>query len=216
MERIKKNKVSIIISAVLILTPLLIGLLLWNKLPESIPNHFNISGEADRYGSKAFTVFGLPLLMLVFQTFMVWGTSADPKGQRISDKVYSMVLYIIPVVTIFVSTVIYLKAIGYDIDIIRITMWLVSSIFVITGNYLPKTRQNYTIGFRFPWTLDDQENWDKTNRLGGYLMMTAGILIFISTFFSSKAMFIVLVISSIIASLTPIIYSYVIYRNKAA
>lgn len=216
MERIKKNKFSIIISAVLILIPMLIGLMLWDKLPESIPTHFNFSGEADQYGSKASTVIFLPLLMLVFQAFMVFGTSVDPKGQHISDKVFNLVIYIIPVVSIFVSTILYLNAMGYDINITRITMWLVSLIFIITGNYLPKTRQNYTIGFRFPWTLDDQENWDKTNRLGGYLMMAAGVLIFISTFFSSRVMVIVMLVSSIIASLVPIIYSFMIYRNKTA
>ena len=195
---------------------MLIGLLLWDKLPESIPTHFNFSGEADQYGSKTSTVFFLPLLMLLFQALMVFGTSVDPKSQRISDKVFNMVIYIIPVVSIFVSTTLYLNAMGYDINITRITMWLVSLIFIITGNYIPKTRQNYSIGFRFPWTLDDQENWDKTNRLGGYLMVIAGILIFISTFFSSKIMVAVMLTSSIIAVLVPIIYSYMIFRNKTA
>ena len=216
MERIKRNKVNLIISAVLILTPIMIGLLLWDRLPESIPTHFNFKGEADQYSSKTFTVFFLPLLMLVFQGMMVLGTSMDPKGERISDKVFNMVLYIVPVVSIFVSTTIYLKAISYDINITRITMWFVSLVFIITGNYLPKTRQNYTIGFKFPWTLEDPENWDKTNRLGGYLMMAAGILIFISTFISTKTMVTVMIVSTFIAVTVPVVYSFMIYKNKTA
>ncbi|WP_227396338.1 DUF1648 domain-containing protein [Jeotgalibacillus aurantiacus] len=42
-------------------------ILSWKELPEQVPLHFNASGEADRYGSKA-TVVILPVLGL-----LIWG-----------------------------------------------------------------------------------------------------------------------------------------------
>ena len=47
---------------------------------------------------------------------------------------------------------------------------------IIIGNYLPKARQNYTIGIKIPWTLANEENWNRTHRLAGYLWMICGIL----------------------------------------
>ena len=51
--------------------------------------------------------------------------------------------------------------------------------FTIIGNYLPKARQNYTIGIKIPWTLANEENWNRTHRLAGYLWMACGILMII-------------------------------------
>ena len=32
--------------------------------------------------------------------------------------------------------------------------------FMVIGNYLPKVKQNNTIGIRVIWTLQDEENWN--------------------------------------------------------
>ena len=36
-------------------------------------------------------------------------------------------------------------------------------LFMIIGNYLPKVKQNNTIGIRVVWTLQDEENWSATH-----------------------------------------------------
>ena len=45
-----------------ILVPILIGIILWDRLPDMIPTHFDLKGEADQYSSKTFTVFFMPLI----------------------------------------------------------------------------------------------------------------------------------------------------------
>ena len=57
MKELKIEKRKLIISSLLIFVPTLIGLFLWDKLPDQIPTHFDINNEVDRYGSKAFAVF---------------------------------------------------------------------------------------------------------------------------------------------------------------
>ena len=206
----------IIISSLLILSPILIGLLLWNRLPDRIPTHFGFSGEADQYSSKAFSVFFMPVFLLFIHWLMIWGTMMDPKHEKVSDRIYIMIIYSVPIISVFANLMIYLKALYQNFDITRAIMCLVSLIFIVIGNYLPKTRQNYTIGIKLPWTLEDPQNWDKVHRLGGYLFVGAGVAMFISIFLPGHSMIYVMLIVTILAAVIPVIYSYRLYKEKKA
>ena len=206
----------IIISSLLILSPILIGLLLWNRLPDRIPTHFGFSGEADQYSSKAFSVFFMPVFLLFIHWLMIWGTMMDPKHEKVSDRIYIMIIYSVPIISVFTNLIIYLKALYQNFDITRAIMCLVSVIFIVIGNYLPKTRQNYTIGIKLPWTLEDPQNWDKVHRLGGYLFVGAGVAMFISIFLPGHSMIYVMLIVTILAAVIPVIYSYRLYKEKKA
>ena len=206
----------IIISSLLILSPILIGLLLWNRLPDRIPTHFGFSGEADQYSSKAFSVFFMPVFLLFIHWLMIWGTMMDPKHEKVSDRIYIMIIYSVPIISVFTNLMIYLKALYQNFDITRAIMCLVSLIFIVIGNYLPKTRQNYTIGIKLPWTLEDPQNWDKVHRLGGYLFVGAGVAMFISIFLPGHSMIYVMLIVTILAAVIPVIYSYRLYKEKKA
>ena len=206
----------IIISSLLILSPILIGLLLWNRLPDRIPTHFGFSGEADQYSSKAFSVFFMPVFLLFIHWLMIWGTMMDPKHEKVSDRIYIMIIYSVPIISVFTNLMIYLKALYQNFDITRAIMCLVSLIFIVIGNYLPKTRQNYTIGIKLPWTLEDPQNWDKVHRLGGYLFVGAGVAMFISIFLPGHSMIYVMLIVTIMAAVIPVIYSYRLYKEKKA
>ena len=92
---IKKNLKVLIITSIVILLPVLAGVILWNKLPEQMPSHWNAAGEIDGWSSKWFSVFGMPLMMLAFQWICALGTSADPKKSNHSDKVVQLVLWMI-------------------------------------------------------------------------------------------------------------------------
>ena len=85
--------------------------------------------------------------------------------------------------------------------------------FIIIGNYLPKARQNYTIGIKIPWTLANEENWNRTHRLAGYLWMICGILMIIislTRFVPTEW----LVGIFLIMVLIPCIYSYWMHAKK--
>ena len=58
-----------------------VGLFLWNQLPDQVPIHFGLNGQADNYAGKAFVVFGLPLLMAALQVLLLVVTMADPRGR---------------------------------------------------------------------------------------------------------------------------------------
>ena len=61
---LKQHKKTIILTSLLTLLPIPMGLLLWNRFPETMAIHWGITGEADGYARPGFAVFGLPLMML--------------------------------------------------------------------------------------------------------------------------------------------------------
>ena len=208
---IKKHMKTIIITSVLTLTPMIVGLILWNKLPIEIPTHFGINGEADGYSSKYFAVFGLPLMMLAFHILCIFATKADPKTKGLSDKVFTLVLYIIPAVSLLMCAMIYPVALGNNVQVGTVTIIFMGLLFVISGNYLPKCKQSYTVGIKLPWTLEDAENWNKTHALAGKLWFAGGLIIIATSFLESPVIFFAITVVMIIV---PTVYSYLLYKNK--
>ena len=61
----KKYKTTIIITTLITLLPIVIGLFLWNKLPDTLATHWGSDGTANGWSSKTFSVFGMPLMGVV-------------------------------------------------------------------------------------------------------------------------------------------------------
>ena len=207
---IKKNLKTLIITSVVILLPILAGVILWNQLPDPMPSHWNASGEIDGWSSKPFAIFGLPLIMLAAQWLCVLGTAADPKKNNHPEKILHLVLWIIPVLSVVMHTFVYLIALGYGVSMEVVMPVLIGVIFTIIGNYLPKCKQNYTIGIKIPWTLNNEENWNKTHRFAGWLWTVCGILIMLTGFFGGFWIFLIVVLLMVLA---PFAYSYILHRK---
>ena len=173
---LKANRKTLIIASIVTVLPALIGILCWDRLPDVMATHFGINNEADGFSSKAFAVFGLPAVLLAILWLVAFVTSQDPKRQNISPKMFTLGLWIAPVVSLVIAATMYPVNLGYAVDIPFFAELLLGLLFIVVGNYLPKARQNYTIGIRIPWTLANEENWNRTHRLAGYLWMICGVL----------------------------------------
>ena len=207
---IKKNLKVLIITSVILLLPILAGLILWNQLPEQMPTHWNAAGDVDGWSGKAFAVFGLPLIMVAAQWLCMLGTAADPKKNNHSEKVLHLVLWIIPVLSVVLHAVTYATALGHAVPMEVVMPILIGLIFTIIGNYMPKCKQNYTIGIKIPWTLDNEENWNRTHRFAGWLWTFCGIAIMCTGFFGGFWVFLPVTLLMVLA---PIIFSYVLHRK---
>ena len=210
----KANKKTLIITSIVTILPVLIGIICWNRLPEVMATHFGFNNEANGFSSKAFAVFGLPLILLAVLWVGAFVTAHDPKRQNISPKMFSLMLWIAPVISLVAAATIYPVNLGYELDIAFFSELLLGLMFIIIGNYLPKARQNYTIGIKIPWTLANEENWNRTHRLAGYLWMICGILmILISLTRFVPAEWLVGIF--LIMVLVPCIYSFWLHAEKA-
>lgn len=210
---LKNNKKLLILSSLLILLPMIVGLLLWNTLPDAITTHWGANGTADGWSGKTFTVFGLPLIFLAFHWFCVLATCADPKNKTQSPKVFGMVLWIIPIASNLCSALVYTTALGHEINPLYLTSGVIGFMFILFGNYFPKCRQNSTIGIKVKWTLLDEENWNRTHRFASKLWVIGGIIIHVALFLPETAALTVTLLVFLPLTVAPIIYSYLLYRK---
>ena len=214
MSNMKTNKKTLILTSIVILLPILVGMLLWNKLPDSMAIHFNFDNEADGYREKWFAVIITPFILLALHLVMAMIIAADPRKKNISSKVYRINLWILPSLSLALTAVIYVYNLGIHFNISLFLGIFLGIAYIIIGNYLPKTRQNYTIGCLLPWTYANEENWNKTNRLAGVINIIIGILVIINAAIGMFDIFYSLLAAVLIGSLIPLGYSYFLHVKK--
>lgn len=210
------KKKSDIYNVVLIVIAFLINIVVYSKLPDQIPTHWNVAGEIDGYSSKAFGAFMAPVIMLVVWLGMKFLPNIDPKKKNYEkfDSSYSIIIclltsffFVLHLLTITVS-------LGYDISINKVMPLIIGILFIILGNYMPKSKRNFFYGIKTPWTLTSDVSWRKTHRLGGKLFVLAGIIVVISSIFlTGTVQVIIFVTSTSIATLVPIVASYFYAKN---
>ena len=206
------RKKAILLTSILNFIPIIVGLILWTQLPEEIPVHFNATGTPDNYESKAFAVFFLPLFLWVVHLLTGFITLADPKKQNISDKVFLLMLYICPAAGIFGALVMYTGALNLPVSVNMVGNLFVGIIFIVVGNYMPKTHQNYTVGIKIPWALNDAENWNKTHHFAGIIWIICGAVLVVNAFIDIIWIVPVCIVA---AALMPTVYSYLFYLRNS-
>ncbi|MBR2577318.1 MAG: SdpI family protein [Erysipelotrichaceae bacterium] len=213
MEKIRKNKIKIIITGLLTLVPIFVALAMWDKLPDTVPVHWNMNGEADNYWSKTGALIGMPFILLAVHVISIFVTVADPKRKNISDTAFSMVLFICPAMSIIISAIEMNYALGREVSVNRIVMLIMGVLFIVLGNYLPKSRRNYTVGIKVPWALNSDNNWNATHRFGGFVYILIGLISLILGLLpgiSGDALWIYLIVL-LVAATAPVIYSFIYY-----
>lgn len=216
MRMIKKYKWTLLITSVVILLPIYFGYMLWDELPDMMATHWGVDNQPNGYSSKAMAVYGIPLIMLALQWFMLFMTELDMKKKNHSMKLMQLVLWIIPMMTLLVSAMCYAYALGIELNIGFWALFFLGCLFTVIGNYLPKCRQNWTMGIRIRWTLDDAENWNHTHRLAGPVWVAGGLLLVVCSFFSRHTIALYGSIAVILLMVTiPTVYSYLYYKQHS-
>lgn len=201
-------------SGLLCLIGMLPGLVTYSRLPARVPIHWGIDNQPDNWADKPFVIFGLPLLMLLFHLFCCAADNLFPASAQTHPKaVRKLLRLLIPIMTIVLECITVMYVMDWFTDVGLAACCLVGLIFLLLGNYLPKSRPNATFGIRLPWTLADEDVWRRTHRLGGWLFMLGGVTVIVSAFCGAYP-FVIAMLAVI--GLTPVIYSYVISRKSKA
>lgn len=210
---LKKNKLRVVISSIIILLPILFGIIMWNDLPDTITIHWGADGNADGFSGKAFAVFGLPAILLALHLICLLFTSFDIKQKKQTSKAISMTFWIIPMLSLLVNGIMYCTAFGKEVNMTLFVPILVGVLLIFIGNYLPKIKQNRTLGIKVSWTLKNEENWNKTHRFGGKVWVIGGFVMLLTVFLPAKAIVFVMFCVITLIVIIPIIYSYLIYKR---
>lgn len=212
---LKKYSRTIIITTIAILLPVLAGSILWNRLPEQFPTHFNFAGEVDDWSSKGFAVFGLPLILVGLHLLCILGSlKGDPKAENLEGKPFMLVLWIIPVLSIVLSALMYCTALGMDMNVQIVMPLLVGLVLVIIGNWLPKCKPSWTLGIKLPWTLSDEDNWIRTHRFAGPIWVVCGMIVIVCALIGGAFLW-VMPVALVVMIGAPTLYSYLLFKKKA-
>ena len=209
MEKFKKEVPYLLIS----LLPFAYLIYIWPSLPQRVPMHWNSAGEIDRWGDKTEIII-LPFLMtgLVYLIFLVI-PKIDPKGklQNMGGKLNDFRLVLTCFMSILSTYILYsIKTINADP---KLLLPLLGLLFAFLGNYMKTMKPNYFIGIRTPWTLENEEVWKKTHKLGGGLWFVGGLLMMLTFLLNGKAQFYTFMGIIIVISIIPIIYSYIEFQK---
>ncbi|MCR5576412.1 MAG: SdpI family protein [Oscillospiraceae bacterium] len=207
----KTNKKTLILTTLVCLIPIVAGALLYSRLPETMATHWNMNGEPDGWSSRAFAVFGLPGILLAVNLILPFALKADPKHGNMSDALVKITIWSIPLISLLCCGLTLARGLGCTVSVEFWVPVFMGVLFIVIGNYLPKTKQSYTMGIKLPWTLDSEENWNRTHRLAGYLWVLGGVLFLVMSFVGwSLAAFLIILAVMV---LVPTAYSYLLYRK---
>lgn len=214
MKQIRKSeyfKINVI-TTLLCLIPFIIGGIFYGELPARVAVHFDRNNLPDGYASKQFALFGIPAILLAVQVVVCIATELDPKRQNASRGMQVLGRVIIPVLSTLVQCAVILFAMNKAFDLTMIIYVFLGFLFLVIGNLLPKCKYNYTIGIRIPTTLANEENWNKTHRLAGFIWVICSLIILACTFLKQYSyVWVMLVLMVGIPMVYSVVYAI---RNK--
>ncbi len=188
----KINFKILIITCLVCLLPIILGIIFYNELPDSVAIHFDINNNPNGYFTKAAFVFGMPVLMMVIQMLSCIVNDISDKNKEANKKATTVFKWIIPTLSIILYVVTISYALGNSIDIRKVVMIILGIVFIIMGNYLPKTKGNKIVRIK----LKDENILNKVARFWGYMMILNGVLLIVSILFKPivSVIFVVLII----------------------
>lgn len=202
--------------------PVLIGLMVafalvvYGRLPEQVPTHFGFSGEPDGWTPRFPGAFLMPLMTVGVYLLLIVLRRIDPRGANYSrfEETWWVFLNVIALLMTALHVLTLGFAIGWPIDMARAVTVTLGLLFVGLGNYMPRLRSNWWMGIRTPWTLESEEVWRETHRVGGWAFVAAGLLVVIAGLLlepGPRAWATWIAFGT--AVVIPLVYSYVAYRR---
>ena len=216
------------------LIPLVITGIVLGFLPDKVPMHYNAQGVIDRWGSKYENLL-FPFIILALTFFwqlLIWfyvKKSAKARTEKEQMEALSNVkmLRIVAISMALMYTVMqcfflygaYVEA-NTDathsvIDVAQISCILLGAMFVVLGNFMPKTRLNGVVGLRIVWSMHNDATWAKSNRFGGIALMIVGFMTIITAIFADSMLATGLMLVYLFVSvIVMLVYSYKVYKKE--
>lgn len=198
-------------------------LALYPGLPDIVPTHWGFDGQADGWGPK-YTVLILCALPPALLILLAVIPKIDPHAANFGKfaKIYRGFMIGL---TLFMCGITWLSELTvYNVlpNSANLVPLLVFGgcgvLFLLLGNYMPRIKQNYTFGCRTPWALNDEHNWNRTQRMGGIVFVVIGVAMLASMLFAGllgeTGMLILLLGSTLGGTAWIYLYSYLVFIGK--
>jgi uncharacterized membrane protein len=207
-------KISSWITVAILAAFYIIAFIFFPQMPEQMASHWNAQGVVDGYTSKFLGLSLFPFIATGLTLLFVAIPLIDPLKANIARfrKYYDwfVVLFLLFFQYLYILTILWNRNVSFDL--IRALLPSAGILFFYIGIMVQNAKRNYMVGIRTPWTLANEEVWDRTHLLGGKLFMDAGIIAAIGAIWPKYGLIFILV-PLLLVTLVTVIYSYVIYQK---
>lgn len=186
------------------------------RLPETMPTHFDMSGQPNGWSSRLFGAWVMPLFLLCMWGLVRVLPAIDPRGDNYAKfgGAFEGIIVSIMLFMFGMHIIVLRAALGYPVAMQRVVPIGVGVLLVVIGNLLPRARPNWFVGIRTPWTLSSDRVWEKTHRFGGHVFVAGGLLIVLGALVMPQLAHVVLLTVILLCTATVLIYSYVEWKRE--
>jgi len=203
-------------TAVATLAALALSAVLYPSLPDRIPTHWNLRGEADGFGAKSWAAFLGPLVMagliLLFR-ILPW---LSPRSFALDGfrPTYLYVGLVLVLLAGYIHGIALWSSLEEGVDLRRALFGGLCLGFALLGNVLGKVERNFYVGIRTPWTLASERVWYATHRVAAWTFAVGGVVGFCLVVAGGWMISAGVVIG--VAVVLPVVHSLIYYKKLEA
>lgn len=175
-------RTAIFISVLIIVVMVATSVFGWANIPEDaiIARHWDLKGNPNGFSPRNHILIGMPALGVFLSALFIVIPAIDPRKENIAQSMGVLIvgwigsLFLIAVVH---ASIIYAAATGTGMSLAGMSATLYASclFLIVLGNFIAKSRSNFFLGVRTPWTLSSEHAWIAANRTAGWLCVLTGI-----------------------------------------
>jgi uncharacterized membrane protein len=188
--------------------------LAYPDLPGRMAIHFTAEGTPDSYLDRTYAVALLPVLEVAIIGMYALLPRIDPLGENIADfeKYYDLAAVVTVAILAYVHVAVLGYNLGYEFGMGQVVAPLLAVVGFVFGTVVENAKQNWFVGIRTPWTLSDEEVWNRTHERSGILFKIAGLVALLAVPFP-QYFELLAIVPLALAAFIPSVYSYVLYRR---
>jgi uncharacterized membrane protein len=192
------------------------SIIAYPRLPDRVPTHFDIRGNPNAYGPKWVSTVIFPLMILALWGILRGLPRIDPRRANYArmQGTYDLVVNLSLTMITALHLLILGGTIGHGVPFVRIMPSVIGVFFIAIGNVMPRAKPNWWFGIRTPWTLSNDRVWERTHRVGGYVMTAVGLLAIVSALLATQIAIVAFAVIAVAMSLGLMAYSYFAWKQE--
>lgn len=207
-------KLAIDAMIIIILAGFLAGAFFYPQFPDQIPSHWNARGQADGYMPKFWALFMMPIVSIVFMTLFIAIPKLDPLRSNIKKfyPTYKAFIVVFLLFMFYIQTLIISWSLGVTFNMNQALSPAFAALLYFMGVLMARSKRNWFIGIRTPWTLSSTRVWNRTHQRGSQLFKASALIALLGLALPDYAIILILV-PIILSAIYLVAYSYFEYRK---
>ncbi len=184
-------------------------------MPDRIVTHWGFGGQPDGYMPKSVGLFIAPLISVFILLLLLALPRIDPLKMNVSKfrKQFDLFIFVIVAFLFYIHLLVVAWGLGARFSMVQLMSPAFAALFYSVGVLCEKSKRNWFIGIRTPWTMSSDRVWDRTHKRGGKMLKAVAVLMLLGIAFQDYALFLVLGLA-VAVFVYLFVYSYIVYKKK--